>query len=251
MRFGGLCAVNDLSFAVAEGAIHGLIGPNGAGKTTVFNIISGYYTPTAGRVIFDGANIAGMKMHDVAARGVVRTFQHSSLFNEMTVWDNVLVSLHLSDRPNLKKALLPRARAESDSKKRQRVSELLDFFHLTDDKDKTAAQLPHGLQRALGIAIAMSAEPRLLLLDEPFTGMNPGETEQMMALTRRLRERGVTILLVEHDMRAVMGLCDKITVIHFGEILAEGDADRVAHHPLVIKAYLGRTQTEYPRHHPR
>lgn len=241
MRFGGLCAINELSFSVQAGAIHGLIGPNGAGKTTLFNIISGYYTPTSGRVLFRGENIAELKMHAIAERGVTRTFQHSSLFNEMSVWDNLLVAFHLWQKPTLKHAIMAGA-ANRQNEKADKAESLLSFFGLSEYRNQLAAELPHGLQRALGIAIAMASQPQLLLLDEPFTGMNPEETEQMMTLTRQLRSSGVTLLLVEHDMRAVMGLCDKITVINFGEILVEGNAEAIMHHPQVIEAYLGRAQ---------
>ena len=236
MRFGGLRAVNNLSFTVSEGAIHGLIGPNGAGKTTVFNIISGYYAPTDGKVLFRGENIAGLKMHAVARRGLVRTFQHSSLFNEMSVLENVLIGL--SAKPTLTAALLANNASERTENIKQ-AEALLAFFNLSAHRDATAAELPHGLQRTLGIAVAMAAKPTLLMLDEPFTGMNPEETRRMMELTEKVRNNGITILLVEHDMRAVMGLCDKITVINFGEMLAEGTADEIANHPRVIEAYLG------------
>lgn len=224
-RFGGLTAVDDLSFQVDEGEIRGLIGPNGAGKTTTFNVISGFYPPTGGRVIFEDQDISGLPPHKIAALGLVRTFQQTTLFKEMTVLDNVFVGGHLQA-----------------SKKRD-VKEIalaaLDFFGLMDRKEELAASLPHGLQRALGMAIALVSEPRFLLLDEPFTGMNAEETRQMMALISKLQDRGMTLLLVEHDMQAVMGLCDRITVLNFGCLLAEGTPDEIKNHPDVIKAYLG------------
>lgn len=238
MRFGGLLAVNDLSFSLNAGDIHGLIGPNGAGKTTLFNVVSGFYKPTSGRVLYRGKNIAGMKTHAIAARGLTRTFQHSSLFPEMSVMDNIVTGCYLQEKPNLLSAFSAgghqrRLRAV------ERAQEMLDFFNLTERCKERAADLPHGLQRVLGVAIAMAAQPSLLLLDEPFTGMNPEETNRMMEITKKIRAHGITVLLVEHDMRAVMGLCEKITVVNFGRTLAEGTPDEIRRHPEVIKAYLG------------
>lgn len=244
MRFGGLLAVDRLTFALRPGDIHGLIGPNGAGKTTLFNVISGYYKPSGGRVLFRGEDIAGLKMHAVAARGLTRTFQHSSLFNELTVLENVLVGFYLPQKPTLLDALLRRRRA-AEARIAAKARALLDFFGLADRQHERAAQLPHGLQRALGIAIAMAPAPALLMLDEPFTGMNAEETENMMALARKIRDSGTTLLLVEHDMRAVLGLCDKITVINFGRVLTEGSAEDIVHHPQVVEAYLGSQAHSY------
>ena len=238
VHFGGLRAVDGLSFAVRGGSIHGLIGPNGAGKTTVFNAISGYLKPTAGRILHRGEDIAGSKPHIIAARGVVRTFQHTALFNEMSVLENVLVGTYLQQRPTLRAALAAGGRGQGAH--RRRAEELLEFWGLSARRDDLAATLPHGLQRALGMAVAMAAQPQLLLLDEPFTGMNPEETQRMMTLARRMRDDGITLLLVEHDMRAVMGLCDRITVINFGQLLAEGLPGEIARHPQVVEAYLGR-----------
>ena len=237
-RFGGLIAVADVSLTVEFGEIRGLIGPNGAGKTTTFNVISGFYPPSAGRVRFAGTNISGWGTHRIAGLGLVRTFQHTTLFQELSVYENVLVGRHLSARRCLV-AILLRTRSGSDAEARQAAEELLDFFGLADRAHEPAGVLPHGLQRALGLAVALAAEPRLLLLDEPFTGMNPGETRRMMELILRVRGRGVTILLVEHDMVAVMGLCDRITVLNFGRLLAEGTPEVIRRDPQVIEAYLG------------
>ena len=237
-RFGGLAAVSDLSFAVAEGAIHGLIGPNGAGKTTTFNVVAGYYPPTAGRVVFRGLDIAGSAPSAIAARGLVRTFQHTTLFKELSVADNVRVGCHLAARRGLLDTLLGRE-GRRERAARDRAHDLLEQFGLADRAEVAAASLPHGHQRALGMAVALAAAPSLILLDEPFTGMNPEETRRMSELVRGVRDRGVTILLVEHDMQAVMGLCDRITVLNFGRRLAEGTADEVRNHPEVIEAYLG------------
>ena len=237
-HFGGLAAVNNLSFTVDEGAIHGLIGPNGAGKTTTFNVISGFYKPTAGDIVFGDRKISGLRPSRIAARGVVRTFQATTLFQELTVLENVLIGCHMRSQVGPFSALLGTSRhAERESE--TRAKEILDFMGLEDRRDDETVNLPHGHQRALGIAVALAAEPKLILLDEPFTGMNPEETRQMMVLVERVRSQGVTILLVEHDMQAVMGLCDLITVLSFGELLAEGTPEEIRADPAVIEAYLG------------
>ena len=237
-HFGGLAAVNGLSFAVAEGEIRGLIGPNGAGKTTIFNLISGYYRPSGGRIVYRGRDIAGLRTHRIAERGVVRTFQHTTLFQELTAFDNVLVGRHLAARSGFFAALLGTDRRRMEAAK-ERSLEILAFMGLEDRRDETAANLPHGLQKALGLAVALAADPKILLLDEPFAGMNPEETRHMMTLVRRVRDAGVTVLLVEHDMQAVMGLCDRITVVNFGEMLAEGTPAEIRADERVIEAYLG------------
>ena len=237
-RFGGLTAVDNLSFAVEAGTIHGLIGPNGAGKTTTFNVISGFYKPTGGRVVYDGRDISGMTTAAIAALGLVRTFQATTLFHELSVFENVLVGCHLTARTSLANAILGTGR-EREDRARDRVREILAFMELERLSDETCANLPHGLQRALGIAVALATGPRLLMLDEPFTGMNNEETRRMMALIRQVRSSGVTILLVEHDMQAVMGLCESITVLNFGALLAEGTPEQVRANPEVVSAYLG------------
>ena len=237
-RFGGLVAVSNLSLSVEEGEIRGLIGPNGAGKTTTFNVISGFYPPSEGRVLFRGEDVAGMSTNAIAARGLVRTFQATTLFQELTVLENVLVGRHLKARTGPFRALLGADRPHEEAA-RARAIEILDFFGLGDRREDPGLSLPHGLQRALGVAVAFAAEPKLLLLDEPFTGMNPEETRRMMEIVRKVRDRGITILLVEHDMQAVMGLCDRITVLNFGRLLAEGTPGEVRRHPDVIEAYLG------------
>ncbi len=236
--FGGLVAVQSLSFDVAEGEIRGLIGPNGAGKTTTFNVISGFYAPTAGKVIYRGEDISGLKTSEIAAKGLVRTFQQTTLFQEMSLFENVLVGCHLEVRPNLVSSIL-RTDRDRRAAAEDKAREILSFFELEARKDDLAGGLPHGLQRALGMAVALAAEPGMLLLDEPFTGMNLEETRHMMDLVLRLRERGLTLLLVEHDMQAVMGLCDTITVLNFGYRLAEGTPEQVRDNPAVIEAYLG------------
>lgn len=238
MRFGGLTAVDNLSFSVEAGAIHGLIGPNGAGKTTSFNLISGFYTPTSGEIVYQGQDIAGIGTHQTAARGLVRTFQHATLFQEFTLLENAMVGCHLNLQPTLFGAIFGNDRARRQAA-RARAEEVLEFFGLADRRHELASELAHGHQRALGMAVAMAANPTLMLLDEPFTGMNPEETQRMMELTFKLRDSGVTILIVEHDMHAIMGLCDRITVMSFGRLLAEGGPEEIRQNPQVIEAYLG------------
>ena len=237
-HFGGLAAVNGLTFSVEEGEIHGLIGPNGAGKTTTFNVISGFYKPTAGAVVFGGRNISGLRPSRIASRGVVRTFQATTLFHELTVFENVLIGCHMRSSVGPFSALFGTSR-RAERASETRAAEILEFMGLGERRDDETVNLPHGHQRALGIAVALAAEPKLILLDEPFTGMNPEETRRMMVLVERVRSEGVTILLVEHDMQAVMGLCDQITVLSFGELLAEGTPGEIRSDPAVIEAYLG------------
>lgn len=238
-QFGGIKAVDGLTFAVKEGDIHGVIGPNGAGKTTTFNLISGFYKPTYGSVRLFDEEISGLGMHKVARKGVIRTFQHSTLFAEMTVLDNVLVGTHMMYKPNLMAALFGKEKVIRN-KAIERATEVLDFFGLESYAGKLAGELSHGHQRTLGMAVAMASQPKILLLDEPFTGMNPEETQTMMGLMAKLRDTGMTILLVEHDMTAIMGLCDQITVMNFGRLLTEGKPREIRNHPAVIEAYLGR-----------
>ena len=246
-RFGGLVAVDNFSFSVREGTIHGLIGPNGAGKTTTFNVISGFYAPSAGQVFFRGLDISGRKTSELAAMGLVRTFQGSTLFQEFSVLDNIRVGRHLGARAGFLSRLLGTVRQyerEADDKAR----ETLAFFGLEELAHEPVSNLPHGHQRMLGMAVALAAEPKVLLLDEPFTGMNPEETRRMMALVRRIREGGVTVMLVEHDMQAVMNLCDTITVMNFGALLVEGAPEAVRNDPAVIEAYLGSAAADGAGH---
>jgi branched-chain amino acid transport system ATP-binding protein len=237
-QFGGLTALSEVSFTVETGQIHGLIGPNGAGKSTMFKNISGFYTPTQGEILFDGASIKGLAPSKISAMGVVRTFQETTLFQELTVFENVLVGTHNSSRTNIFSAILGLDRA-LQRQARHDAMEILEFMGLTDRQHQLASELPLGSQRALAIAIALVSNPKLMLMDEPFAGMNPEETRNMMALTRRVRDSGVTIVLVEHDMKAVMGLCEELTVLNFGTLLARGTPEQVRNNPDVISAYLG------------
>ncbi len=237
-QFGGLTALNDVSFQVEEGAIHGLIGPNGAGKSTMFKNIAGFYTPTKGSIKYQGKEIAGNKPYVIAERGIVRTFQETTLFQELTVFENALIGSHFKARTNLFSAILGLDK-QKQREASEKVMEVLDFMGLSDRKDQLASGLPLGSQRALAISIALVTEPKLMLMDEPFAGMNPEETNHMMSLTQKVRESGITIVLVEHDMKAVMGLCDYLTVLNFGQLLAEGTPEEVRHNDKVIEAYLG------------
>jgi branched-chain amino acid transport system ATP-binding protein len=237
-RFGGLVALHDVSFSVEEGEIRGLIGPNGAGKSVMFKTIAGFYRPNQGQVIYQGKDITGQGASAVAERGLVRTFQETTLFQEFTVYENVLVGCHLRARSNLFSALF-RTDRHRQKEAETKTLEVLEFMGLTDRKDQLALNLPLGSQRALAVAIALAAEPKLLLLDEPFAGMNPEETSQMMQIVKRVQESGLTIVLVEHDMKAVMGLSETLMVLNFGQLLAEGSPEQIRSNQQVIEAYLG------------
>ena len=238
-QFGGLAALGNVSFSVNEGEIRGLIGPNGAGKSTMFKNIAGFYTPTSGDIVYRGQNIEGKQPHTIAEMGIVRTFQETTLFQEMTVFENALVGCHIRAKTNLFSAVFGLDRQQQNAAA-EKVMEVLEFMGLADRRDQLASELPLGSQRALAISIALVSEPRLILMDEPFAGMNREETRHMMELTRKVQESGITIVLVEHDMKAVMGLCHYLTVLNFGELLAEGTPDEIRNNDKVIKAYLGR-----------
>ena len=237
-QFGGLMALDDVSFQIEEGEIRGLIGPNGAGKSTMFKNIAGFYAPTRGSIVYKGINIEGKKPHTIAEMGIVRTFQETTLFQEFSVFENALVGSHIKSRSNVFSAVLGLDRLKQEAAS-DKVMEVLEFMGLTERKDQLASELPLGSQRALALAIALVSEPKLMLMDEPFAGMNPEETNHMMDLTRKVRESGISIVLVEHDMKAVMGLCSYLTVLNFGKLLAEGTPDEIRNNDRVIEAYLG------------
>jgi branched-chain amino acid transport system ATP-binding protein len=240
-RFGGLTAVKDLSLQVPRGALFGLIGPNGAGKTTVFNLLTGVYAPSDGEIHFDGRRVDGRPPYDIAQLGMTRTFQNIRLFPDMTVLENVMTARHLRSRQWLADAVIGTPRHhEEERRTRQRAQELLGIFGLDALADEIATNLPYGSQRRLEIARALATEPRLLLLDEPAAGMNPQESLELMDLIRWIRDEfGTTILLVEHNMKVVMGICERIQVIDHGETIAIGAPAEIQRHPAVIEAYLG------------
>ena len=244
-RFGGLTAVNSVSFSVKEGAILSVIGPNGAGKSTLFKLICSFVTPTSGQVKFNGQTITGRPPHEVARLGVVRTFQETTIFKEMTALQNVIVAHQLRSRATSLGIYFSSVAARADELRfRLSASEILDYLGLGAVKQMVARNLPHGHLRALGIAVAMAAEPKVLLLDEPFAGMNVEETEAAVRLVRGIRERGVTVVLVEHDMSAVMRISDKIVVLNFGTKIAEGTPSEIQQNEAVIGAYLGQADED-------
>ena len=243
ISFGGLKAAQDVNIRIKKNQIYGLIGPNGAGKTTIFNLLTGVYKPTTGTFYLDGEELKGLSQEKINHKGIARTFQNIRLFNNMTVVRNVMVGLH--NQPQFKCSVpqsifrLPR-HFKTEKEMREKAKELLRIFDLEQERNSLACNLPYGKQRKLEIARALATNPKLLLLDEPAAGMNPHETEDLVKTIQFIRDHfDMTILLIEHDMKFVAGLCDQITVLNFGTVLAEGDTKTALNDPEVIKAYIG------------
>jgi branched-chain amino acid transport system ATP-binding protein len=241
VRFGGLVAVADMTFSVRAGEIVGLIGPNGAGKTTAFNVITGFLRQTSGDVRYHTTLLNGLKPHQIAKLGLVRTFQRTSVFQERSVFQNVLTGLHCRGRATLWDTLLQTARQkDSERELADDANEILHFVGLDHRADEPAGTLPYGEQRLVGVALALAVKPSMLLLDEPVSGMNPSETARFIKLVREIRDTGVTVLLVEHDMPMVTQVCDRIVVLNYGRIIAEGTPAEIQNNQDVIRAYLGQ-----------
>ena len=243
MQFGGLLAVNNVSISIKKGKIHGLIGPNGSGKTTIFNVLSGYYKPTGGKVSFEGRTISGLPAHQITAAGFARTFQNMRLFKTMTVLENLLVAMGHHAKVGLFQEILnPVAVHQEEKKFVEKAMELLDLLEVADFAKELATSLPYGHQRRVEMARALATDPKVILLDEPAAGLNEVETEDLRKTLMKIRDLGVTIFLVEHDMKLVMEVCEEISVLDYGKKIAEGTGAVISKDPVVIEAYLGQEE---------
>ena len=243
MRFGGVVAVNDVTLSVKPGEIHGLIGPNGSGKTTIFNVVSGYYKPTSGKVSFEGKTISNLPAHRITANGFARTFQNLRLFKSMTVLDNVLVGMGHHSRTSIWDEIFnPMAIQREEKAFKSKGMELLRLLGIEQYANARATSLPYGHQRRVEIARALATNPKIVLLDEPAAGLNETETDELRKILLKIRDMGVTIFLVEHDMKLVMGICDLIAVLDYGKKIAEGPCAAINCDPVVIEAYLGKEE---------
>jgi len=239
-RFGGLVALDKIDMCIQRGEIVGIIGPNGAGKTTLFNVITGIYHPTEGRVFLEGTDITHFKAHEIAKAGFARTFQNIRLFKKLSVMDNVIVGMHTRRQTNLFDAIFCTKRRRREGREAmERAEKLLRLMNLWEDRYALAVSLPYGHQRRLEIARALASEPKLLLLDEPAAGMNEQETGELRDMVTQLKKMGLTILLIEHDMKFVMNICERIYVLNHGELIAGGTPEQVSKNKAVIEAYLG------------
>jgi branched-chain amino acid transport system ATP-binding protein len=248
VKFGGLTAVNEVDFSIFPGEIVSLIGPNGAGKTTTFNAVTGFLSPTGGSIQFGGEELICLKPHRIAEKGITRTFQITSLFPGLSVQENIRTGHHLQERETLWDAFLnTRRKRRVEEETLAKTAEILKFIGLEEKKEAIAGSLPYGDQRILEIGIALAANPKLLLLDEPSAGLNDSETRSMKDLIQKMREKSITIFLVEHDMKLVMGISDRIVVLNFGKKIATGTPEEIKNNPEVIRAYLGERKRDVKR----